>query len=64
MGNPEYSTPREKKTSENFIEWINAIEFKNDEELTIALIEIKDECSTRLSLMEGEAEPTPKVEQP
>jgi hypothetical protein len=66
MGNPKYSEPKEvvKTASEQFIEWLNGIEFKNDELLTIALFEIRDECAARLSLMEGEDGPTPEVEQP
>ena len=53
MGNPEYSA-RTKPIVDKFIEWLNAVKFKNDDECKRVLYEIRDECSNRISMMEEE----------
>jgi len=56
MGGNTYSktdTP-ERKVSEKFVTWLNGIEFRNDKDMMIALYEIRDECSVRISAMEEE----------
>ena len=54
MGSGEFSKPKEKTHSEKFVEWLNAIDFKDDPEMTVALFEMRDEIQTRLAAMEEE----------
>ena len=57
MGGGSYSktdTP-ERKISEKFVTWLNAIEFKDDDEMFKALSEIESEVTVRLSAMGEEA---------
>ena len=59
MGGGPYSSPETPKrsVSDKFVAWLNSIEFKDDNECKLALVEITTECNTRLQAMveEGEA---------
>jgi len=56
MGGNTHSKPEEvvRTVSEKFITWFNGIEFEDDAEMIVALVEIKDNCKARLLALEEE----------
>ena len=57
MGGIKYSAAAKPATvTDKFVAWLNSIDFKDDNECKLALVEITSECTTRLQAMAEEGE--------